>query len=157
MKEKFNLIQAMTYLKEGKKVRMITWFSDVYIYEGDNGIIYINHHARGNRNLVFGLNKITLTRNIWEVYEEQRPILDTEEKAYLEAVLRPFKDRFVYLTKTFFLNSEYIEIVLKDVANISEWVSLNLPRFKPNAMYKGMELHKKYTLEELGLFDRKIY
>ena len=157
MKEKFNLIQAITYLKEGKKVRKETWFSDAYIYEGDNGVVYLNHNVRGNRNSIFGLNGFSLTSNIWELYEEPKPILDTEEKAYLEAVLRPFKDRFVYLTKTFFLNSEYIEIVLKDVANISEWVSLKLPRFKPNAMYKGMELHKKYTLEELGLFDRKIY
>ena len=157
MKERFNLIQALTYLKEGKKVRMITWFSDAYIYEGDNGIIYINHHARGNRNLVFIHSQSLLKEKVWEIYEEPKPILDTEEKAYLEAILRPFKDRFVYLTKTFFLNSEYVEIVLKDATNISEWVSLNLPRFKPNAMYKGMELHKKYTLEELGLFDRKIY
>ena len=29
---------------------------------------------------------------------------------------------------------------------------INLPWFKPDTMYKGMELNKEYTLEEIGLW-----
>ena len=142
MKEKFNLIQALELMDMGEKV-LNTKHNSVFWFE--NGELQNNDYCSLNIH-----SQSLLKEKVWEVYEE-KPILDVKEKAYLEAVLRPFKDRFVYLTKTFFLNSEYIEIVLKDVTNISEWVSLNLPRFKPNTMYKGMELHKKYTLEELGL------
>ena len=125
-----------------------------YLYkQGDKIMAYM---ARFKTSFESNLGFRRLFRkNIAEIYEEPKTILDAEEKAYFEAVIRPFKDRFVYLTKTFFLDSEYIEIALKDVTNISEWVSLNLPRFKPNTMYKGMELHKKYTLKELGLFEEE--
>ena len=156
MKEKFNLIQAMTYLKEGKKVRKETWFSDAYIYEGDNGVVYLNHNVRGNGNSIFGLNGFSLTSNIWEVYEE-KPILDTEEKAYLEAVLRPFKDKAVSICKSSTGDYEYLWIHIKNAVRNNLTEHFYLPNFKPNTMYKGMEVNKEYTLKELGLFDRKIY
>ena len=41
---------------------------------------------------------------------------------------------------------EFIEIRLE-----SEYTCL--PYFKKNTMYKGMELEKRYSLKELGLFE----
>lgn len=49
-------------------------------------------------------------------------ILNEAERQYLSAVIRPFRDQVQSITK-----------------------------FEDSTMYKGMELGKEYTLEELGL------
>lgn len=76
------------------------------------------------------------------VYEYKPEILDEVEKRYLRGVIRPFEVRFI--KKVDLTNAEYIYIELK-----SDHISL--PNFSSNTMYKGMEIDKKYTLEELGL------
>lgn len=76
------------------------------------------------------------------VYEAKLEILDEVEKRYLRGVIRPFEVRFI--KKVDLTNAEYIYIELK-----SDHISL--PNFSTNTMYKGMEIDKKYTLEELGL------
>ena len=76
------------------------------------------------------------------VYEAKLEILDEVEKRYLRGVIRPFEVRFI--KKVDLTNAEYIYIELK-----SDHISL--PNFSSNTMYKGMEIGKKYTLEELGL------
>lgn len=81
--------------------------------------------------------------------EIEKPILDKVEKHYLENVLRPFKDRVVYVIKKNYSNTEeYLFIRLEG------YVYFYLPYFKKNTMYKGMELDKEYTLKELGLFEK---
>ena len=74
----------------------------------------------------------------------EKDILDEVEKEYLRAVIKPFRNR----VKGIFLNvigsKAYIIIELKN-----EY--LLLPNFKLGTMYKCMEIHKVYTLEELGL------
>ena len=74
-------------------------------------------------------------------------ILDKEEKEYLEAVLRPFKDR--------------VDTVIKRLDGESCFICFDgpyikracLPCFsKAKKMYQGMEPDTDYTLEELGLF-----
>lgn len=77
--------------------------------------------------------------------EEDKPILDEVEKKYLKAVIKPFKDRIVSISKEENNNEDcFICIELRDDV-------LCLPYFKENTMYRGMELDKKYTLKELGL------
>lgn len=71
-------------------------------------------------------------------------ILNDKERAYLKAVIKPFRKRVKYIFKDDSYNKEYICIVLKD-----EDVLLHY--FEPKTMYKGMELYKPYTLEDLGL------
>ena len=79
------------------------------------------------------------------VYKIKPEILDEEEKRYLRGVIRPFRDKVIYICKTDNSNGkEYINVDLDHDA-------LLLPDFKSNTMYKGMKLEKKYTLEELGL------
>ena len=74
-------------------------------------------------------------------------ILDDAEKRYLRGVIRPFRDKVKSITK--FADTrcteEYIYMVIEGPADAC------LPRFDGNTMYKGMELGKEYTLEELGL------
>ena len=78
------------------------------------------------------------------IYEKPDEILDKEEKEWLENVVRPFKDKVKYINKFQYL-AEWIVIKLHKG-------SIEFPRFKKNTMYKGMEVGKNYTLEELGLF-----
>lgn len=74
-------------------------------------------------------------------------ILDDAEKRYLKGVIRPFRNEVLGIEKkpgsTF---NEWISIAMKNNETIS------LPFFKKSSgMYKGMELKRRYTLEELGL------
>ena len=83
------------------------------------------------------------------VYESKPEILDDVEKRYLNNVIRPFRGNVRFITKRrYWIDStEYndISICINNNSNII------LPKFKANNMYKGMEIEKTYTLEELGL------
>lgn len=86
--------------------------------------------------------------------EEVKEILDAEEKEYLSNIIKPFRDRVNLIRKS---NSkltddyyEVIEISIKSLIPYWECEAIVLPAFKSN-LYKGMELCKAYTLEELGL------
>ena len=84
--------------------------------------------------------------------EIEQPILDDIEKRYLENVLRPFKNRIMYVEKVVSFGYECIRyrvhLPIKEYGNMSCW----LPYFDKGTMYKGMELDEQYSLEELGLF-----
>lgn len=76
-----------------------------------------------------------------------KPVLDDIERKYLSIVIRPFKNRVKSIRKTKCDGLYYIEI---NMARAYDRVCL--PYFSRNSnMYKGMELNKVYTLEELGL------
>ena len=73
-------------------------------------------------------------------------ILTDEEKAYLSAIIKPFRDKKIIIGRLrhLFGKEEYI------------WIDIDgehfaLPLFKKGEMYKGMELNKFYKSEELGL------
>lgn len=78
-----------------------------------------------------------------------KDILDETEKKYLEGVIRPFRNRVSYIIKQEYYEYEYIAIEYKEIDNSSYYIQL--PNFKPNTMYKVMEIDKEYTLNELGL------
>lgn len=79
--------------------------------------------------------------------EEYKPnILEEKEKEYLAAVIKPFREKVKYIQKCFDLGSEaYIYIYVKKCG------SMIFPTFRRGTMYKGMEVNKRYTLEDLGL------
>ena len=83
----------------------------------------------------------------WLNSEYKEPILTEEEKAYLSAVIKPFRAKVKYMFKNS-SNEEFISIVLEDKERREYF---NFPYFKTGTMYKGMESNKRYTLEELGL------
>lgn len=75
-------------------------------------------------------------------------ILDSTEKKYLAAVIRPFRDEIKAIIKekdVSYSNGYYLCISLKN----NDWA--NLPSFNSETMYVGMKQNKEYTLEELGL------
>ena len=95
-------------------------------------------------------NDFTGTIDVVNGYVGKPEILDEEEKRYLEGVIRPFRDKVEYIEKigNSLEPEEFITIQLKNEV-------IDLPYFKPNTMYKGMELSKKYIIEELGLFEEE--
>lgn len=83
----------------------------------------------------------------WLLSEYKEPILNDAEKEYLSAVIKPFRNRVDYIMKeeNICSSTEFIHIDLSggDIADF--------PNFKVGTMYKGMEIDKSYTLQELGL------
>lgn len=84
----------------------------------------------------------------WLEEEYVPDILTDEEKACLSAIIKPFRKDIEYIEKfkSIYVGKEYIYIVMKKDDDYCK-----LPRFFKGTMYKGMEVNKRYTLEELGL------
>lgn len=112
----------------------------VYIIE-DKGIELVKENKKFFKRLP---NDYTGTLEVENGYIVENEILDEEEKEYLSAVIRPFRDRVEYIKK---INNdrEYIQVLLEDGDE------LTFPCFEKGTMYEGMEADKKYTLKELGL------
>ena len=81
----------------------------------------------------------------WLCEEYKEPILDDVEREYLSAVIKPFRKKISYIRKSEDLRKKYIKIVL------CNGDSMYFPYLANDEMYKGMELYRNYTLEELGL------
>ena len=71
-------------------------------------------------------------------------ILTEKEKAYLSAVIKPFREEVETIEKASFEEDEQLQISDGDTV-------MAFPCFEKGTMYKGMEEYKYYTLEELGL------
>ena len=84
----------------------------------------------------------------WLCEEYKEPILDDVEKDYLSAVIKPFRKKIKYIAiyEACYGSEQFVHIELYDGDD-----DVNLPRFKANTMYKGMEQKKHYSLDELGL------
>lgn len=91
-----------------------------------------------------------------EIEIETSNVLDKEEKEYISAVIKPFRKKFVNMKKevrNFGMANRlyyYITIRIESKTHVLSDEYIDLPYFKED-MYKGMEVDKCYTLEELGL------
>ena len=124
--------------EEKPKKRNDSWISYDYDY-----IFYFNH--------LFSAIQ-------WEDEEPTRisdiynpPVLNDAEREYLKTVLKPFHDEVEYVAKyghnchsdgTY--SNEYLYIEFRDGY-------MTFPDFYAGEMYIGMELDKKYKLDELGI------
>lgn len=107
----------------------------------ENKIVYKRSYLVDN-----GFKKITDFFN-WLEQEYKPPILDDVEKAYLSAVIKPFRKDVEWIEKlnpSSLNGKQYLRIEL-----INDYFTL--PVFEKGTMYKGMKRGKRYTLEELGL------
>lgn len=81
----------------------------------------------------------------WMAQEYKEEILNYAEKKYLREVIEPFREEVIAIEKLETpTGEEYILILFKDD-------SMHFPSFKKDTMYKGLELEKRYTPEELRL------
>lgn len=91
----------------------------------------------------------------WLDKEHKEPVLDEAERKYLSTVIKPFRNRVRYISKT--LKGNNIDECI--VIQIKPWsfggVRFDnytfMPPFKVGTMYQGMKTGREYTLEELGL------
>lgn len=139
------IIEAVKELTEGKKIRRNNWYKGDYVTLKDNKVVTIDDKPSG-------LYIEDFSEDCWEEYKED--ILDEEEKKYLSAVIKPFRDQVEYIKKIEAYNVGYgcgekISIELCDKDGIRDYIAL--PWFAKDTMYKGMVLCKRYVLEELGL------
>ena len=83
----------------------------------------------------------------WLLEEAKEPVLDDVEKEYLSAVIKPFRKMIAYIVKAqdFDDGKQCIRIILQNGDG------MHFPYLDDDAMYKGMEVNKEYSLEELGL------
>lgn len=94
-------------------------------------------------------NEIGFKKFLAWLEEEYDPkILTDKEKAYLSAVIKPFRKDVKYIVKfkRYSDQKEYIYMTMKKDDDYC-----TLPVFEKGTMYKGMEVGKKYGLEELGI------
>lgn len=133
-KEKYDLNTLHAYLIPQPFKRRIF----IIILKSDNSIIFSKEMTPSAT--------VVSEYNAWLEQEYDSKILDDVEKVYLSAVIKPFKKDIKYIEKWFWVSSsEYIRICFQNNETLS------FPKFKKGTMYKGMELNKRYTLEELGL------
>lgn len=132
-KEKYNLSKL-----EIKLIDTLSGYKIKVFYK--DKIIYERTYLADNDN-----RKLTDFFN-WLEQEYKPPILDDVEKAYLSAVIKPFRDKVRFIMKYTF--SEKNEFLAIDICKDTDIV---LPNFIKGTMYKGMEADKAYTVEELGL------
>ena len=78
---------------------------------------------------------------------EEHQTLDEEEKEYLSAIIKPFRERITCIFKEQTLGETKERIIIK-YDNDSR---MALPSFEKSKEYMGMKIDKEYTLEELGL------
>ena len=90
---------------------------------------------------------ICKTGPYFSIYKLPKPVIDDVERKYLAGVIRPFRNRIKHFYKYPCANGncEAIAAITKDCDY------LDFPRFKKGSMYNGMELSRKYSLEELGI------
>ena len=139
------IVEAVKALAEGKKIRRNDWSKGNYVTLKDNKVV-------SQSGLSSGVCIEDFSADWWEEYKE--PILDEEEKKYLSAVIKPFRDRVIYIKKIdIYLGcNKYDEYILGELDNKDDVIdTFALPYFPKGNMYKGMETNKKYTLDELGL------
>ena len=112
------------------------------MYWSDTSQIWENSNAIGN-----------LLTGKYQIVKISKPILDEKEKEYLSAVIKPFRDRILSIYKFELSGYEGIGIELKfpKVERSVDVDAMTLPSFEIGTMYKGMELAREYSLEELGL------
>lgn len=80
----------------------------------------------------------------------KKPILDDIEREYLSNVIKPFRDRVVSIIK--YDDYDRCEYIVIKYRNINGYTGrMYFQAFEKGTMYQGMEVDKKYTLEELGL------
>lgn len=125
-------------------------YGDRIVYEALNGntLAIIAGKSFDGMNIADFAIKLGTVKSIERPHYQKiysRGILDTKEKEYLSAVIKPFRNKVNKITKKQY---EDIEWICVSFAN-NDWFSL--PAFNKNKMYKGMNANRDYLLEELGL------
>lgn len=91
-----------------------------------------------------------LVRLLNGYFKAQRPVLTYDEKKKLYGVISPWGSEVkdICKLKSVYDGYEFLVIKFKTEVGVSTTAS---PQFRKGSMYKGMELEREYSLEELDL------
>lgn len=160
-KNNVELIQKNTFTNESLKNgdKCILKNGKVIIFNKDNSYqkttyVFENLDSNLKYNLNDNVSIVKVERpvkykTVFErVEEEKKEILDKAEKNYLSRIIKPFRDKVKCIVKKKNYNMEGKEFLTISIKND---ISINFPDFDKKTMYKGMEIDKEYTLEELEI------
>lgn len=129
-------------------------FDDLNVlYTKDVGVYAISIKKNGAYTCLGTIKKIGAIYAFMEWLDQEHiePILDDAERAYLSAVIKPFRDRVKYIKKVFvdhlYGDADYYIFIRFNSGS----EDMYFPVFHDPDMYKGMKFGKTYTPEELGL------
>lgn len=89
-----------------------------------------------------------LQDSLQKIFDCEHPDLTEKERRYLFSIIKPFRDRVIYIgkfTEGDDTDKSFIEI------GIDGDLEIVLPSFAKNQMYLGMKEDRKYALEELEM------
>lgn len=146
MENKMEELARLAGLELEEEFRMDNYSTKYKITK--NGFMYWSDDYQ-QWNYTCGIEELFLGKS--QIVKIPKQILEEKEKEYLSAVIKPFRDRIISIRKYKYSQDEYIGIYVKYYAETDESEMITLPLFKEGTIYKGIELKKYYTLEELGL------
>ena len=126
--------------EEKPKKEECSWYDDVYKY-----LCYFNHLFPA---IKWEDDEPTLIRDIYNP-----PILnDLSEREYLKTVLKPFHENVAYVEKVHYypMNGDTSSSLVFLFIKLHDG-KLEFHNFDSRKMYLGMELNKKYKMDELGI------
>lgn len=150
MKKEITFLELLQMVKDGTAPKKVIHKSDEY---KRNGSDYICRTENGcwdlsSKTFIMSIQAMATAKTI--TYSEE--ILTDEEKAYLSAVLKPFRKHKLAITKEDATDGYNIIVMAGD----GESQYYYFPIFPyESEMYKGMEVDKKYTPSELGLWEEE--
>lgn len=143
---KIKVIDLLNKIANGEEVpKKIIYKDNVYhSFENRTDLhTYLTKQSNAGRTLSLIIDNEYLNLNDYvEIIEDH--ILTDEEKKYLSAVIKPFRYKVLWIKKLNYSEEEYIKLRTNKT-------NMEFPNFKKGTLYKGMELDREYTLEELGL------
>ena len=119
----------------------IEGFPDIYKLASD-GLVY------WHPDLKEWIRSNLLLEVLTGKYKIIKSILNDKEKEYLSAVIKPFRDKVSLISKRSNDNGQFISIEIEEKPHNN---TMFFPYFEEGSIYKGMEINKHYTLDELEL------
>ena len=142
------LMEALKALSEGKKIRRNTWDEQEYIRLNKDGQLI---DELGDPVEIF-FDSDDMKADNWKL--ANKPILNYNEKDYLENLIRPFRKRFerTLISKETFNDNFVLTIYFYHDNKNNPTVITFLSLTKEDRLYTGMKEDKLYSMEELRLF-----
>ena len=123
--------------------------------ENQGFMLMLHQMGKGDKNGITPCKVIHFGKSVndflnTEVDIPQKHILDKQEHDYLRAVCKPFEVAHICKNETG-RGKQFIQIVTKSSVYFGSIASWLFPVFTKDTMYKGMEVDKHYTIEDLEL------
>lgn len=150
MKKEITLYELLTLIQNHESPKEVMYKGNKYkicgndYYSDSVGFHYLSDEIAKSESMLDMLKDNNITYDA--------PVLTDKEIAYLSAVLKPFKKHKLIITKEDATDGYNIIVMAGD----EESQYYYFPMFPyESEMYKGMEVDKKYTPSELGLWEEE--